>query len=94
MTNTDHIIDAEARQATGKGIARKLRRVDKIPAVIVTAGKESRSISLNPNLLGKVWGSSRRFTLNLDGKQMPAKLHAVQIDPVRRIPLHADIMLV
>ena len=91
---TDHTIEAETRQATGKGVARKLRRADKIPAVIVSPGKPSTSISLNPRLLGKVWGSSRRrFTLALDGKNLPAKLHAVQVDPVRRVPLHADIML-
>jgi len=89
----DHIIEAETRPATGKGVARKLRLADKIPAVIVSPGKASRSISLNPKLLGKVWGSDRQFTLALDGKQLPAKLHAVQIDPVRRVPLHADIML-
>lgn len=91
---SDHVIEAEARQSTGKGVARRLRRADKIPAVIVTPGKESTPISLNPKLLGKVWGSDRQFTLTLGGKQLAAKLHAVQIDPVRRIPLHADIMLV
>ena len=90
---TNHVIEAETRQATGKGVARKLRRADKIPAVIVSAGKESKPISLNPKLLSKVWGGDRQFTLSLDGKQLTAKLHEVQIDPVRRIPLHADIML-
>ena len=97
MTDIDSdqkiVIEGEERLQTGKGIARRLRRASKIPAVIVKRGEASVPIALNPKLLGKVWQADRRFILQLGKEQKPALLLDVQIDPVRRCPLHADIVV-
>ncbi len=84
-------IVATRREGTGKGYARKLRQADKLPAVVLERG-ESTAIELDPKLLAKVWQSGRRFILQLDGATHNALLHEVQIDAVKRTPLHADIM--
>lgn len=84
-------IAATRREKTGKGYARKLRRSERLPGVILDRGK-SIAIELNPKLLGKVWQSGKRFVLQLDGKEHKARVHEVQIDAVKRTPLHVDIM--
>ena len=86
-------IAATRREQTGKGYARKLRRADKLPGVVLDRGK-STAIELDPKLLGKVWQSGKRFVLQLDGETHNALLHEVQIDAVKRTPLHVDIMYV
>ena len=84
-------IAATRREKTGKGYARKLRRAEQLPGVILDRGK-STAIELDPRLLGKVWKSGKRFVLQLDGEAHKARLHDVQIDAVKRTPLHVDIM--
>ncbi len=84
-------IAATRREKTGKGYARKLRRANKLPGVILAQGK-STAIELDPKLLGKVWQGGKRFVLQLDGEEQRARLHDVQIDAVKRTPLHVDIM--
>ena len=84
-------IAAVRREKTGKGYARKLRRAARLPGVILDRGKRE-AIELDPKLLGKVWQSGKRFVLQLDGKEHKALLQAVQIDAVKRTPLHVDIM--
>lgn len=84
-------IAATRRVKTGKGYARKLRRAAKLPGIILERGK-STAIELDPKLLGKVWQSGKRFVLQLDGSAHQARLHDVQIDAVKRTPLHVDIM--
>ena len=84
-------IAATRREKTGKGYARKLRRAEKLPGVVLERGK-SMAIELDPKLLGKVWQRGKRFVLQLDGKEHKARVHEVQIDAVKRTPLHVDIM--
>ena len=84
-------IAATRREKTGKGYARQLRRAEQLPGVILERGK-STAIELDPKLLGKVWQGGKRFVLQLDGKAHQARLHDVQIDAVKRTPLHVDIM--
>lgn len=95
QTNTDPVpqpvVEAALREQTGKGYARKLRRIDKIPAVIIGGGK-SVTIELNPKPLAKIWQTDKRFVLDLAGEKRPALLKDVQIDTVKRTLLHADIM--
>ena len=86
-------IAATRRQRTGKGYARKLRRAEKLPGVVLDRGK-STAVELDPKLLGKVWQGDKRFVLQLDGETHNALLHDVQIDAVKRTPLHVDIMYV
>ena len=83
-------IAATRREQTGKGYARKLRRAARLPGIVLDRGK-STAVELDPKLLGKVWQSGKRFVLQLDGEKHNAVLKDVQIDAVKRTPLHVDI---
>ncbi|MBF0447776.1 MAG: 50S ribosomal protein L25/general stress protein Ctc [Magnetococcales bacterium] len=91
------MINAESREGTGKGVARKMRREGRIPAVLYGAGRENLNLSLS----AKEWielveknGSSlrtQRQTLVLDGKaRQMVLLRGFQVHPVTENPLHVD----
>ncbi|MBF0440500.1 MAG: hypothetical protein HQK54_01220 [Oligoflexales bacterium] len=92
---SDVLIDIEAnlRKGTGKGIARKLRNNGKIPANLMDKGK-STSIELSSKLLDRAYASKeRKFNLLLNGESKVVYIKELQIDAVKRIPLHVDLML-
>jgi len=90
---------AEARDATGKGVARRLRTAGRIPAVVYGRGVESKSISIDPSALLRLLQSSGAgintlVELRLDGAARTVLVKELQRDPVRGRPLHADFYLV
>lgn len=86
-------IEANARTGTGKSYCRKLRNAGKIPGVII--GKaETKMIELDPKWLPRAYKESRQFDLVLDGETKRVKIQEVAIDPVKRFPLHVDLMYV
>lgn len=84
-------IESELRETLGKGTARKLRKAGMIPANIMEKGK-STPIALDPKMLGKVYASGGKFELVLAGKSRVVEIKEVQLDHVRRVPLHIDVM--
>lgn len=50
---TDYVLEAELREKTGKGEARRLRRAGRVPAVIYGGGKQELPISLERISLSK-----------------------------------------
>ena len=89
-------IKAELRSESGKGVARRLRRDGKIPGNILQTTKASKSvlIELESALLKKAWNSGRTFILELNGSSRLVKMQELQITPVKRTPLHVDLMYV
>lgn len=93
---SDVKIAAELRTEFGKGAARRLRRADKVPAVLYGHGTDPLHLSLpghdimlalkNPNAL---------LTLSVDGKkdEMALARH-VQRDPLKGFIKHVDLILV
>ncbi len=81
------------RTESGKGYARKIRRQGKIPANILDKA-QSEMIELDPKWLSKAWKSGKKFSLNLDGKTRTVTIKELQIDPVKRAPLHVDLVYV
>jgi large subunit ribosomal protein L25 len=83
-----------AREGSGKGVARKLRREGLIPAVIY-GRKSTRKLACRLKDLQQVLkgegGANAILELTLDGKKKTALLKDVQYDPIRRVPIHADI---
>jgi large subunit ribosomal protein L25 len=90
-------INAQSREGTGKGVARKMRREGRVPAVLYGAGRENRNLSLS----AKEWmeaveknGSSlrtQRQTLVIDeGARQMVLLRGFQIHPVSGNPIHVD----
>ena len=90
---------AEVREAKGKGAARKLRAAGRIPAVLYGKGKESRSLTLDPAALERLLrasdaGMNTLIDLRVDGgeaSQQVVLVKELQRDPVRGVPLHADL---
>jgi large subunit ribosomal protein L25 len=90
---------AEVREGKGKGVARKLRAAGRIPAVLYGRGKESRSLTLDPHALERLLrasdaGMNTLIDLRVAGPEAKGQVVLVkelQRDPVRGVPLHADL---
>lgn len=96
---TVNALVAEARDATGKGVARRLRAAGRIPAVVYGRGVASKAISIDPSALLRLLQSSGAgintlVELRLDGAARTVLVKELQRDPVRGRPLHADFYLV
>ncbi len=88
-------IDAQVRENTGKGAARKIRKQGHIPGVIYGIEKNPVAVQLDPRPLVKAMLSpTRRNTLielNVaGGEKTNVLVKDIQIDPVRREALHVD----
>ena len=85
---------AEARAASGKGGARRLRRAGRVPGVIYGEKKEQQFISLEARLLKRALGDphfhSTLCTLQLDGEEVRTLPREIQVHPVTDEPIHAD----
>jgi large subunit ribosomal protein L25 len=87
-------IVAEKREKQGKGVARALRRIDMVPAVLYRGGG-SQSIKLAKKDLAKLINamSGEQVMVDLqfkDGEKKLALLKDYQIDPIRGELLHTD----
>jgi large subunit ribosomal protein L25 len=91
----DMRLKAEVRTQFGKGAARKIRAVNKIPAVIYGHGTDPQHVTLPGHetalLLRK---ANAVLELDIDGAQQLALVKDVQKDPVRQIIEHLDLIIV
>ncbi|MFG1703830.1 50S ribosomal protein L25/general stress protein Ctc [Nonomuraea sp. M3C6] len=88
-------IAAESRTAFGKGAARKIRRADKVPAVLYGHGTDTKHLTLpghevllalrTPNVLIHLKG---------DGVDELALPKGIQRDPIKGFVEHVDLLLV
>ncbi len=91
-------LTAELRDDLGKGASRRLRRDNKVPAVLYGAGRPAWSLTLNKfeldhNLLEETFYASI-IELALDGKTQKVFLRDLQRHPAKPVILHADFMRV
>lgn len=87
-------IAATAREPGGKSQARKLRRENLIPGVILNKSGNT-NIQLDPKWLHKAnKAENKTFSLDFGGKVQSVKIHDVQLDPVKRVALHVDLIVV
>jgi large subunit ribosomal protein L25 len=90
-------IAAEPRTEFGKGAARRIRREDKIPAVIYGHGNEPVHVILPGHqtmMALKHGGANALLALDVDGTEQLALTKDVQIDPIRRLIEHVDFVAV
>jgi large subunit ribosomal protein L25 len=84
---------AEPRTVVGKKVKR-LRREGLDPAVVYgPAVSETVQVSVQEREFSRFYlqhGHATLFTLTCDGQQWPVFIRDVQVDPVRRNPLHVD----
>jgi len=95
----ENALVAELRDATGKGVARKLRAAGRIPAVLYGKGAESKAISVDPKALQRLLqsggaGMNTLIELSVDGNTRTVLVKELQRDPVRGRPLHTDFYLI
>jgi len=95
-----HTLQAEARTATGKGVARKARAAGRIPAVVYGGGGESAPLTLDPKDLRKLktarlgWNTPLTIIVEGGADVATAMLADVQRHPVSGKLLHADFLRV
>ncbi|MCI0404368.1 MAG: 50S ribosomal protein L25/general stress protein Ctc [Acidobacteria bacterium] len=93
------VVEAEARENTGKGVARKLRRAGRVPAVAYGGTGEPWSLSAERRTVERILhsgaGQNAVFTLKIKGKgAVPAMIRDTQLDPVKGSLLHVDFLRV
>ncbi|SPT70249.1 50S ribosomal protein L25 [Anaerobiospirillum thomasii] len=91
-------LDAQARTDLGRGASRRLRRSAQIPAIIIGAGVDTLSITLDEKklILASIKDEfySEVSTINLDGQAIAVKPVAMQRHPVSSRIIHVDFMRV
>ncbi len=90
-------ISAELRTEFGKGAARRIRREDKVPAVVYGHGNDTIHLTLpghDTMMAIKHGGANALLELDIDGTIQLALTKQVQVDPVRRVLEHVDFVAV
>jgi large subunit ribosomal protein L25 len=90
-------LTAETRTEFGKGAARRIRRSDKIPAVIYSQGQEPQHLTLpghDTMMALKHGGANAVLELEIDGQAQLALAKQVQVDPIKRQIEHVDFVAV
>lgn len=88
-------LQAEIRDAAGKGPARRLRRTGKVPGVLYGARKEALPVAVDPKQLAAILrsdsGQNTIFELRMDGEKTAAMIVDWQREPVRGALIHVDL---
>ena len=90
-------IQAETRTEFGKGAARRIRREDKVPAVVYGHGKDPMHVTLpghDTMMALKRGGANALLELDIDGTAQLALTKQIQIDPIRRTLEHIDFVAI
>lgn len=90
-------ITAEKRTEFGKGAARRIRRENKIPAVVYGHGSEAIHLTLPGHttmMALRHGGANALLELDIDGETQLALAKDVQVDPIRRLIEHVDLIAV
>jgi large subunit ribosomal protein L25 len=90
-------IQAETRTEFGKGAARRIRRDNKVPAVIYGHGNDPIHVTLpghDTMMALKHGGANALLELEIDGKTQLALTKQVQVDPIKRHLEHVDFVAV
>jgi len=94
---TSEKITAEKRTEFGKGAARRIRRENKIPAVVYGHGSDAIHVTLPGHetmMALKHHGQNALLELNIDGQTQLALTKQVQVDHIHRVIEHIDFVAV
>jgi large subunit ribosomal protein L25 len=92
--DTELSLNAQARTERGKNAARRLRAKGEIP-LTVYGGGDPASGTVNKRELGaflRANGRNKIFNLNLDGAATAVKISEMQLDPIKGVLIHLDLM--
>ena len=94
---SEDLIKAEPRTEFGKGAARRIRRADKVPAVIYGHGNDPIHVTLpghDTMLAIKHGGANAVLNIEIDGKVQLALTKQIQADPIKGFLEHIDFVAV
>ncbi len=97
---SDFVLEAELREKTGRGEARRLRRAGKLPAVIYGGGKPEIPVTLNALSTSKLLNTEVFHTSIVEIRVKGARgtnkglVKEVQWHPVRDEAMHIDFLRV
>ncbi|MBW8752401.1 MAG: 50S ribosomal protein L25/general stress protein Ctc [Propionibacteriales bacterium] len=94
---SEDLIKAEPRTEFGKGAARRIRRADKVPAVIYGHGNDPIHVALpghDTMLAIKHGGANAVLNIEIEGKVQLALTKQVQADPIKGFLEHIDFVAV
>jgi large subunit ribosomal protein L25 len=95
MADDSNKVAAELRTSFGKGAARKIRAVGKIPAVIYGHGTDPQHVTLPAHQVGLILRKANAvLELDIEGTSQLALVKDVQKDPVLQIIEHLDLIVV
>ena len=93
-----YVLEAQARERAGKGVARSLRREGRTPAVIYGDGQEPVKISLDTNTINVEYNKGQMYTtlcdLAVGGEKHLVLARDVQLHPVTDVVEHVDFLRV
>jgi large subunit ribosomal protein L25 len=88
-------IQAESRTEFGKGAARRIRRSNKVPAVLYGHGSDPIHVTLpGHDLMLALKTANALLSIELDGDSQLALPKQVQRDPIKGFIEHADLLIV
>lgn len=90
-------IQAESRTEFGKGAARRIRRADKVPAVLYGHGGDPIHITLpghDTMLALKHGGANALLTIEVNGSSQLTLPKQIQRDPIKGFLEHLDLIIV
>lgn len=98
MSNKTYTYNAELRVETGTGASRRLRREDKVPAILYGADKEALSLTFAHKDMIKAQEDEGFYThiltLNVDGEAIEVILKDIQRHPFKPKLTHLDFQRV
>jgi large subunit ribosomal protein L25 len=93
-TQSENRVSAEVRTSFGKGAARKIRAIGKIPAVLYGHGTEPVHITLPGHQVALILRKANAvLDLDIEGTEQAALVKDVQKDPVLQIIEHIDLIV-
>ncbi|AKP57340.1 50S ribosomal protein L25 [Mycobacteroides abscessus subsp. abscessus] len=96
-TPTSNNLDVTVRTDTGKGASRRARRDGQVPAVLYGHGTTPEHLNLPAHDFAAVLrhsGTNAILTLNIEGREQLALTKTIEIHPIRRNLVHADLLVV
>ena len=98
MTSRNYALKGELRERAGKGIARALRRENKVPGVIYGDGKTPAMISLDGKYVNLEYRKGQMYTslcnLEIGSEKHLVLARDVQLHPVSDLVEHVDFLRV
>ena len=89
---------AALRDTTGSAAARKMRKAERVPAIVYGGNKDAQNISVERKAVWRQLETghflSTVYMLDLEGEKVRVIPRDVQLDVVRDFPLHVDFMRV